>query len=149
MATNVAKDDGDPTSHVISLRLKPTEAEKLKRLARLFRRSVSSIASMLLEEKLREGEFPLIEFRDSSLGRQAYLRGRRLSVWEVCWIAGRFDYEPSAVAEHLHWPLELVESALAYARAFPEEIDPLTAEASALTAQDLKRRIPGIQVIGV
>ncbi|MGI8426466.1 MAG: transcriptional regulator [Actinomycetota bacterium] len=149
MATNVAKDEADPAPRVISLRLKPTEAEKLKRLARLLRRSVSSTASLLLEEKLREGEFTYVEFKDSSLGRQAYLRGRRLSVWEVCWIAQRFENKPSAVAEHLQWPLELVASALSYAGAYPEEIEPLVAEANSLTLSDLKRKLPGLQAIEV
>lgn len=140
---------GDPAPRVISLRLKKGEAERLSRLARLFRRSVSSTASLLLEEKLREDQFPHIQFRDSSLGRQAFVRGRRLSVWEVSWLSRRIQKDPPALAKHLGWPDELVESALAYAETFPEEIEPLVAEAESVSPEELKRKIPGLQTIKV
>jgi len=37
----------------------------------------------LIEEGLPHAEFPAIEFRDSAAGRQAYVVGSRLAVWEL------------------------------------------------------------------
>jgi hypothetical protein len=38
---------------------------------------------MLIEESLRETEFAYIEFRNSPVGRQAYLKNSNLAVWQV------------------------------------------------------------------
>jgi uncharacterized protein (DUF433 family) len=68
-----------------------------------------------------ETEFPGISFRDSLSGREAYLTGHRVAVWEVLAV----HYETGSVertARHFRWPRVLVQQALAYARAFPEEI---------------------------
>ena len=68
-----------------------------------------------------ELEFPGISFRDSLSGREAYLTGHRVAVWEVLAV-----YEEATslekTATHFHWPRVLVTRALAYAKAFPEEI---------------------------
>jgi uncharacterized protein (DUF433 family) len=72
-------------------------------------------------EKPLENEFPGISFRDSLSGREAYLTGHRAAVWEVL---GVYDKAKSLerTAEHFDWPPVLVKRALAYAKAFPEEI---------------------------
>ena len=74
----------------------------------------------ICDEKSLETEFPGISFRDSLSGREAYLTGRRVAVWEVLSV-----YEETKslnkTAEHFRWPRVLVKRALAYARAFPEE----------------------------
>jgi hypothetical protein len=72
-------------------------------------------------EKSLETEFPGISFRDSLSGREAYVTGHRVAVWEVLAV----NHETKSVAktaDHFHWPCVLVTRALAYARAFPEEI---------------------------
>lgn len=130
---------------VISLRVKDEEAPKLELLARQFSRSVGETASLLLREKLREEEFPFIEFRSSSLGRHAYMKSHRLAVWEVVYLARGFDMDPARLAEYLKWPEDKVRSALAYAEAYPGEIDPMVSRAEWLTFEDLKRTIPWIK----
>jgi hypothetical protein len=50
---------GIPVSRVVSMRLKDPEADRLLRLSRRLRRSVSKTAALLISEKLREEEFPL------------------------------------------------------------------------------------------
>jgi uncharacterized protein (DUF433 family) len=87
-------------------------------------------------EKSLETEFPGIGFRDSLSGREAYLTGHRVAVWEVLDV-----YEETKsiekTAEHFRWPTVLVKRALAYARAFPEEIQKSRAgETDAATAAD-------------
>ena len=72
-------------------------------------------------EKSLETEFPGISFRDSLSGREAYVTGHRVAVWEV--VAVHEDATTvEKTAAHFRWPLALVKRALAYAKAFPDEI---------------------------
>ena len=136
-------------SRVVSLRLKEDEAKRIERLARQFSRSVGATASLLLREKLREEDFPLIEFRSSGVGRQPYLKGHRLAVWEVVYFTRQWSMDAKQYAEHLNLPEWLVEEALAYARAFPDEIEPIVTEVQSTTIEDLRRIVPWIQEIKV
>ena len=62
-----------------------------------------------------------ISFRDSLSGREAYLTGHRVAVWEVLAVYEEIRSIEKA-AQHFHWPTVLVKRALAYAKAFSEEI---------------------------
>jgi hypothetical protein len=135
-------------SRVISLRLKPRLASRLERLARMFRRSMGETAALLLEEKLKEEEFAFIEFRDSPVGRQAYVQGTSLAVWEVVLFVRRGDLAPDAAARELEWPVEKVHAALSYATANPEEIDPIVDEVTSMTADQLRVTLPWIREVG-
>src|SRR5437867_9759074 len=89
--------------------------------ARAARTSKSDLVARYVIEKSIETEFPGISFRNSLSGREAYLTGHRVAVWEV------FDVHDELksldkTAQHFHWPPVLVKRALAYAKAFPEEI---------------------------
>ncbi len=74
-------------SQVVSTRLPDHTAERLKRLARRLGKTPSETGAILIEESLRESEFPYIEFRHSPLGRQPYLKNSSLALWEVIQIA--------------------------------------------------------------
>lgn len=91
------------------------------RQARAARTSKSDLVARYVVEKSLETEFPGISFRDSLSGREAYLTGRRVAVWEVVAV---FEETRSVkkTAEYFKWPRVLVSRALAYADAFPEEI---------------------------
>jgi hypothetical protein len=65
---------------VISVRLDRERLERLRRTARAMNRTPGEAAAVLVEEGIRLREYPGIEFRDTALGRQAYLRGTRLAV---------------------------------------------------------------------
>jgi len=73
-------------------------------------------------EKSLETEFPGISFRNSLSGREAYLTGHRVAVWEVL---GVYEETKSIdkTADHFRWPRALVKRALAYVKAFPEEFN--------------------------
>jgi hypothetical protein len=89
--------------------------------ARAAKTSKSDLVARYVIEKSLETEFPGISFRNSLSGREAYLTGHRVAVWEVVAI----NDETKSVAKtaaHFHWPRVLVNRALAYAKAFPEEI---------------------------
>lgn len=100
----------------------PIRCERLvARQARAAKTSKSDLVARYVIEKSLETEFPGISFRDSLSGREAYLTGRRVAVSEVLTV-----YEETKsiekTAAHFRWPRVLVSRALAYARAFPEEI---------------------------
>lgn len=127
-------------SRVVSMRLPDPEATRLERLARVMRRSVGETARLLLEEKLREEEFPLVEFRSTSAGRVAHVKGSRLAVWHVALMARSLDAE--RLGETLQRRREEIESALAYADAFPDEVEPFVDAATSTTFEEVKRLVP-------
>lgn len=133
-------------SRELRLRLEDGQMERLSRLARRLDRTPGEMAACLVEEALRMGEFPYIEFRDSPLGRQAYIKGHRLTVWMLVWLARAYDYDPARTAEHLRWPIWLVEAGFVYYRAFTAEIDPAIAEQDASNLDTLRQLLPNIQV---
>jgi len=78
------------------------------------------VARYVIEKSL-ENEFPGISFRSSLAGREAHLTCHRVAVWEVV-EAYKEIKSIDKTAEHFHWPAVLVKRALAYAKAFPEEM---------------------------
>ncbi|MDO8689040.1 MAG: transcriptional regulator [Dehalococcoidia bacterium] len=132
-------------SKVVSLRLKDTQVEALARAARRMGRTPSEAAASLLEEALRQREFAFIEFRDSPVGRQAYLQGTRLAIWQIEWIAREYDRDVRRAAEHLSLPPVQIEAALRYAEAFPQEIDDAIKD-NEWAASNIQRIIPGIKM---
>ena len=57
--------------------------KRLKRMANRHGWTPSDASARLVEEGLRRSEFAFIDFRDSLAGRQAYMQGSTLAVWEV------------------------------------------------------------------
>ena len=107
---------------VQSCRIEKDHAALLARQARRRHLEVSTLSSLYLKEKALEEEFPGIGFRDSVGGREAYVLGHRVAVWEVV-DANRQAKGVARTAEHFRWPSALVRCALAYARAYPKEIE--------------------------
>ncbi|MGC2617595.1 MAG: hypothetical protein WA414_01055, partial [Acidobacteriaceae bacterium] len=70
-------------SMVVSMRLPVESGRRLKRMANRHGWTASDASARLVEEGLRRSEFALIDFRDSAAGRQAYIQGSTLAVWEV------------------------------------------------------------------
>lgn len=100
----------------------PVRYERLVvKQARAARTSKSNLVARYVMEKSLETEFTGIAFRDSLPGREAYLAGHRVAVWEVL-----DTYEElksvEKTAKHFRWAPVLVKRALAYAKAFPDEI---------------------------
>lgn len=106
---------------VQSCRIEKGHAALLSRQAKRRHLEVSTLSSLYLKEKALEEEFPGIGFRDSAGGREAYVLGQRVAVWEVA-DAYREARSVPRVADHFGWPDYLVKCALAYARQYPDEI---------------------------
>lgn len=115
-------------SVVISFRLAGERLERLRRTARAMNRSASEAAALLVEEGLRLREFPGIEIRDTPIGRQAFLRGTRLGIWQIVLTARDCDRDAQAVAAHLGVTPHEVALALAYERAYRDEVDAAIAD---------------------
>jgi hypothetical protein len=127
------------------MRLPAESGRRLKRMASRHGWTASDASARLVEEGLRRSEFAFIDFRDSFAGRQAFLQGSTLAVWEVLLLVRGYDGDAAAVALHLHWPEAKVRAAVHYAEAFPEEIDEALAENDATDFKALKRMLPNAE----
>ena len=105
----------------VSARVPLRYEQLVKKQARAAKTSKSDLVARYVMEKSLEREYPGISFRDSLSGREAYLTGHRVAVWEVAEV---YEERKSAekTAGHFRWPLILVKRALAYAEAFPKDI---------------------------
>ncbi len=129
-------------SIVVSMRLPAKSSKRLKQLAHRHGWTPSDTSARLVEEGLRRSEFAFIDFRDSPAGRQAYVQGSSLAVWEVALLLRSYRGKAGAVARHLEWPEAKVSAAASYAQAFPDEIRAALSENSATSVEVLKRMLP-------
>ncbi len=129
-------------SVVISMRLPTESGNRLKRMANRHGWTPSDASARLVEEGLRRSEFAYIDFRDSAAGRQAYIQGSTLAVWEVLLLVQSYRANISAVAKHLKWPEAKVQAAINYAKAFPEEVESALSENAATDFEALKHMLP-------
>lgn len=131
-----------PQSTVISMRLPEASGKRLRRMANRHGWTPSDASARLVEEGLRRSEFAFIDFRDSTIGRQAYIQGSSLAVWEVILLCRGYNDNLQAVAKHLHWPQARVQAAVNYAQAFAGEINEALAENEAGSFTTIKRMLP-------
>jgi hypothetical protein len=127
---------------VVSMRLPAESGKRLRRMANRHGWTPSDASARLVEEGLRRSEFAFIDFRDATAGRQAYIQGSSLAVWEVMLVARGYDDDAAAVARHLQWPEAKVQAAFNYAKAFPEEIKASIEENDAMDFESLRRMLP-------
>ncbi len=127
---------------VVSMRLPSDSGKRLKRLAHRHGWTASDAGARLVEEGLRRSEFAFVDFRDSAVGRQAYIQGSTLAVWEVMLLVHSYHGNTPSVAKHLGWPQAKVTAAAMYAEAFPDEIKGALAENSETDFLTLKRVLP-------
>jgi uncharacterized protein (DUF433 family) len=97
---------------------------------------------MLVEEALRMSEHGSIIFRDSPVGRQAYVLGTRVAVWQVVAIVRSYGGDVEAAAHHLEWPTARVQAALTYAAAYPDEIEAAIEDNARYDFGTLSRMLP-------
>ncbi|HEY4054585.1 MAG TPA: hypothetical protein VGL74_12615 [Terriglobales bacterium] len=131
-------------SIVISMRIPMESGNRLRRMASRHGWTASDASARLVEEGLRRTEFAFIDFRDSAAGRQAYIQGSTLAVWEVILLLRSYKSDTSAVARHLAWPEAKVRAAVHYCEAFPDEIGAALSENAAVDFATLKRLLPQV-----
>ena len=136
-------------SKVVSTRLPEETESRLQRLARRLGKTASETGAMLIEESLRQLEFAFIEFRNSTVGRQAYLKNSNLAVWQVIRLLQQYEGNIDKTAEHLQKPIPWVKAALNYSEAYPLEIENAIADASASNYETLKRLLPQTELLSI
>jgi hypothetical protein len=109
----------------ISVRLDDTLAERLRLRARAAGESLSDRLRRYAEEGSRRDEHPLITFRDGPAGRRAGVVGGP-DVWEiVMWLEDLPEQDDPArvLAAEQDIPRALIDAALRYTEAYPDEIE--------------------------
>lgn len=114
-------DAGDMPTTLHSCRIENGVAPLLARQARRKKLKLAALSALYLGEKAVEEEFPGIGFRDGIGGREAYVQGSRVAVWEVVDVH-REAKSAAKTADHFGWPDHLVKCALAFAKAFPHQV---------------------------
>jgi uncharacterized protein (DUF433 family) len=106
---------------VMTLRLPAEVARGVERLAGRFGHKPAQLGVRLVEEGLRRRDHPHIDLRDTAAGRVAYIGGTRFAVY---WVLRTMQsgVAPEEFARQYELPIERVHAALAYAKAFPDEI---------------------------
>lgn len=126
----------------INVELRDEQAARLDRFATGLRKTRHEATAQLIEEGLRHAEFPAIEFRDSASGRQAYVVGTGLAVWELLMVAEGYESDAAETAKHLRLDEDLVSQALLYVSTFESEVRSALDENRAVTPEQLRASLP-------
>lgn len=129
----------------LSIRVSLETRRWLERFAKR-RGSAGMAATRILEEARRRENFPAVEFRDTRLGRVAYVQGTRV---QVALVYGQTLDDPTLsteeVAKSFAWPQWKATSVLAYLREFPEECRQEWEDLADCNAQALKGILPCLE----
>ncbi|SRR5712691_2441717 len=110
-------------SNPLSVRLNEATIRRLGARARRVRLPPRTLAQRYVEEGLRMDEHPLVRFAEGPAGRRARLLGTGKDVWEVIATVRDNDGDLAEAARYLQMPLGLVQAAVTYYGAYPDEID--------------------------
>ena len=110
-------------SHPLSVRLSEATIQRLGARARRVHLPPRTLAQRYVEEGLRMDEHPLVRFAEGPAGRRARLVGTGKDVWEVIAAVRDNGGDAAETARYLEIPLGLVQAAVTYYGAYPDEID--------------------------
>jgi len=122
----IQKRDRSPRKTVhFNARLPQDVSEELRRFAERRRISTSAAAAQLLDEALRMERFPGVSFRFTASGRQPFVTGTGMMVWELyhVWLDHKREIN-DVVKNYPHLKASQVNVAAAYAKHFPREEPP-------------------------
>jgi hypothetical protein len=132
-------------SATLSIRIPQQTRRWLERFAKR-RGSAGMAASRILEEARRREDFPAVEFRDTPLGRVAYVQGTRV---QVAFVYGQVLADPALSAqnlvESLAWPFWKARSVLAYLKEFDTECRQEWEDLESAEWPTLQRGLPQIE----
>jgi len=109
-------------SATLSIKLTPEERKDLNDLSRFKGTPPTALGAQFIAEGLRVARFPGIEFRNTTLGRMAYLKNSRLAVWLLRELVRQVGSVKKAANLIGRSAIQL-EGALLYAKAFPQELE--------------------------
>jgi uncharacterized protein (DUF433 family) len=113
----------DYVTKPVSLRMSESTLERLGTRARRVHIPPRTLAQRYVEEGLRMDDHPLVRFVEGPAGRRAKVVGTGADVWEVIATVRDSGGDAGAAADHLEMPLGLVQAAVTYYGAYPQEID--------------------------
>lgn len=87
-------------------------------------------------------EYPGVEFRDCASGREAFVVGSSLAVWEIVMLAHAYQMDLGKLATHLGWTLERATQVMSYAEAHPAAVEAAIADNDAATEERLRTFLP-------
>jgi hypothetical protein len=103
-------------------------------------------ATRILEEARRREDFPAVEFRDTRLGRVAFVQGTRVQVGFVYGqMLGDSRVNAEKLAESFAWPRWKAAGVLAYLQEFAEECRQEWEDLSSSEVHGLKRVLPDME----
>src|SRR5438046_1827318 len=123
----------------LGVRLAAGTCKMIRQISASRGRTPSDLLAEYAEEIARMRRFCHIEFRDTPLGRMAYVEGTRTAVWLICDLARQNRGDIRKTAKLHQWPETKVRAAVNYAKAYPEEIEPLIERAHNMTEETLRQ----------
>jgi uncharacterized protein (DUF433 family) len=131
-----------PNKQPVTIRLSAEVREAIKEITRRTSRDFSSVAHEMLEEAIKMRRIPGIYFMDTPTGRHAHIGGTGLEVWQIVRPYKEGNNE-DAIRYAFHWLTEhQIRMALAYAEAYPEEIDARIRLEEEWTIEEIYARYP-------
>ena len=131
----------------VSVRLTALEKGCLDADARMKGIPSGTAAAAYISEGVRRSQFPAVEFRNGSPGRVAYLVGSRWPVWMITELAKELKGDIESAAAQIHKPAGLVKMVLAYADAYPKEINDCLALHAHRDFEGMKEVLPGLELL--
>lgn len=123
----------------LGVRLPKRTCDLVRQISASRGRTPSDLLAEYAEEMVRRHRFCHIEFRDTPLGRMAYVEGTRTAVWLVFDLLRQNRGDARKTARLHQWPENKVRAAANYAKAYPEEIEPLIERAHEMTEATLQQ----------
>ncbi|MDQ3548545.1 MAG: hypothetical protein M3439_06955 [Chloroflexota bacterium] len=132
----------------INVQLTDPQMEWLEQEAKQLNTSPAEVIAGRIEESRRESAFPYIDFRNTSAGREVYVRGTRLKIWHLRMYSDGDEADAPRIAADFHLSAAAAADALAYARTYADEIDAILAEIDHI-AENIEEYAPGIDIFRV
>lgn len=107
-----------------TIRIPDATRAVIEEVARRGGRDFSSVANEMLTEAVKMRRVPGIVFADSPVGRVARVAGTGIEVFEILATFRGLSEDWDQLKQAYHWLSEQqLRAALAYAKAYPDEID--------------------------
>ena len=123
----------------LGVRMPRATCDLIRQISASQRRTPSDLLAAYAEEITRMQRFCHLEFRDTPMGRMAYVEGTRSAVWLVSDLVRQNQGDVRKTARLHQWPETKVRAAVNYAKAYPDEIEPLIEHARTMTEETLRQ----------
>ena len=91
----------------VGVRMPKVTCQLIRQISASQRRTPSDLLAEYAQEIVRRHRFCHIEFRDTPLGRMAYVEGTRSAVWLICDLVRQNGGNVRTTAKRHEWPESL------------------------------------------